>query len=521
MASQRKNNKQLVTVARALKVLRYDGTVRCERLDPITGELVPLSDAAVARALRIYNMHPSQLLRRAPTREMQSLHPNHVWQIDASLCVLYYLSNGQAVGNGLQVLDADKFYKNKPEALKRVESERVWRYVVTDHYSGSVFAHYVLGAESAVNMADAFIAAICPREVDGQRDPFCGVPQMIYMDRGAANISGAARNLFKRLRVRQEAHMPGAPWATGQVEKGQDIVERDYESSLRFQPVYSLDELNSGAYMWSRHFNASEVHSRHGKTRTDVWMTIQPEQLRVPPSAELCRTLMTHEPESRVVTQTQTVEFKGREYDVSAIEGRPVLVGEKLLMALNPYAADTAWVVDVADDGSEAMHPVPAVARNEAGFRADATVFGQGWHSRPQTALQLNQKEIERHTYDADSNEQAAQAKKRRELPFGGRIDPLRQAREARLPTPIGKRGTELVPTVQLPAIDTTPRLLPIFAAAQQLAALGVAMGAERFALLGQWYPDGQVPDDQIEALRQRLTVRAGLRVVGSDAAHD
>ena len=24
--------------------------------------------------------------------ELQSLHPNHVWQIDASLCVLYYLA---------------------------------------------------------------------------------------------------------------------------------------------------------------------------------------------------------------------------------------------------------------------------------------------------------------------------------------------------------------------------------------------------------------------------------------------
>ena len=51
---------------------------------------------------------------------LQSLHPNHVWLIDASLCVLYYL---QAEGkrSGLQVMDADKFYKNKPKALERIE----------------------------------------------------------------------------------------------------------------------------------------------------------------------------------------------------------------------------------------------------------------------------------------------------------------------------------------------------------------------------------------------------------------
>ena len=38
MAAMRKNNKRLMTVADALQVLRYDGSVRCERLDPATGE---------------------------------------------------------------------------------------------------------------------------------------------------------------------------------------------------------------------------------------------------------------------------------------------------------------------------------------------------------------------------------------------------------------------------------------------------------------------------------------------------
>ncbi|MFD1894914.1 DDE-type integrase/transposase/recombinase [Ottowia beijingensis] len=522
MAAMRKNNKRLMTVADALQVLRYDGSVRCERVDPATGEVSPLSAAAVERALRLYGVHPRQLLRPAPTTEMQSLHPNHVWQIDASLCVLYYLSNGQAVGDGLQVLDADKFYKNKPKALERVEAERVWRYVVTDHYSGALFVHYVMGAESALNLAESFIAAICQRTVGGQADPFHGVPLMVYMDRGAANTSGMARNLFRRLQVRQEAHMPGAPWATGQVEKAQDIVERKFEAALRFQPVHSLAQLNDSARCWARHFNASAEHSRHGRTRTDLWLTIAPEQLRVAPAPELCRELLTHEPVARRITQTLTVEFKGREYDLRPALQQlgDVMVGEKLLVTYNPYATASACIVEVAEDGSERLIAIPQVERNDAGLRTDAPVFGLGFAAMPQTAADRHRSEIARRTYDAATDEEAERARKAKALPFGGRIDPLRQAREAVLPTPIPKRGTPLQPTVQAPAAAAEPRLLTHFEATRELTALGVAMNPERVSQLRAWHPEG-VPEDQLATLQHRLTVRAGLRVVGGVAANE
>ena len=518
MAAMRKGGKRLMTVADALKTLRYDGTVRCERVDLSTGELLPLSANAVDRGLRIHGVHPKQLLRPAPTSEMQSLHPNHCWQIDASLCVLYYLSNGSAGTDGLQVLDADRFYKNKPKALERVAAERVWRYVVTDHYSGSLFVHYVMGAESAVNLAEAFIAAICQRTPDGRTDPFHGVPFMIYMDRGAANTSGVARNLFRRLQVRQEAHMPGAPWATGQVEKTQDIVERHFEAALRLQPVYGLDQLNAAAACWSRYFNATARHSRHGRTRTDMWLSITSQQLRVAPPPDLCRELLTHEPEQRRLTQTLTVEFKGAEYDV-----RPVLeqlgdvsVGDKLWVTRNPYSPGSACLVETDADGNERLIAVAQVERNEAGFRADAPVLGISYAAPPQTAADRNRSEVARITYDATTDAQVERARKSRALPFGGRVEPLREAREAVLPTPIPKRGDALQPTVQMP-VAPAPRLLTHFEAARALTDLGVAMTPERVTQLRAWLPDG-VPEDQLADVARRLTVRAGLRVVGGAA---
>jgi len=516
MQAMRKNNKRLMTVDDALGVLRDEGKVRCERLDAATGELVPLSASAVERALRLYCLHPRQLLRQAPTTEMRSRHPNHVWEIDASLCVLYYLSNGQAAGGGLQVLEADKFYKNKPKALERVESERVWRYVVTDHYSGCIFVNYVMGAESAVNLAESFIAAICQRTVGGQADPFHGVPFMVYMDRGAANTSGMARTLLRRLQVEQEAHMPGAPWATGQVEKGQDIVERQFESALRFQPVRSLEELNENARYWSRHFNATAEHSRHKRTRAEVWRGITPEQLRIAPPADLCRELLTHEPQERRVTNTLTVEFKGREYCLRGIvELANVNAGEQLLVTYNPYAPDSACIVEVAEDGSEKLIAVPVVTRDEAGFRSDAPVFGESYASPPRTLADANRQEVACLAYGVDTGEKVAQARKARALPFGGRIDPLRRARKAQLPIPMPKRGTALVPQVTTAAViaQAAPRLLTHFEAARELTAMGVVMDAERVGLLRAWYPQG-VPEGELPGLKQRLTVRAGLRLV-------
>jgi hypothetical protein len=319
MESLRKNGKRILSVAQAVDILRRNGEVKAEFLDPASGEVRPLSASAIARGLRTHGMHPDQLLRPAPAVEMQSLHPNHVWQIDASLCVLYYLKTGADRESGLQVMRSSVFYKNKPANLKRIENDRVWRYVVTDHYSGAVWVHYVFGAESALNISESFIAAIQPS--GDERRPVHGVPRIVMMDMGSANTSAVFLNLLKRLQVEPIAHAPENARATGQVEKAQDLVERSFESGLRFQPVASLDELNAQAAVWMTWFNGTQRHTRHGHTRYAMWATIRDEQLRLAPSVEMCRLLLTHQPESRKVNDRLRVEFggQGREWDVSGI----------------------------------------------------------------------------------------------------------------------------------------------------------------------------------------------------------
>lgn len=510
MSSHRKNAKRLMSIGQAVEVMRANGEVRAERADPATGELRPLSDSAIARALRAYGMHPDQLNRPEPAVELKSLHPNHVWQIDASMCVLYYLNTRTEAESGLQVMERDQFYKNKPANLKRIEADRVWSYEVTDHYSGAIFVHYVLGAESGANLSESFMAATQKREAD----PFHGVPFILMMDMGSANTSGLFANLARRLQVKLIAHAPGNARATGQVEKARDQIERGFEAGLRLRPVRSLAELNDQAQRWARWFNSNKVHTRHGKTRYDQWLSIAADQLRIAPPLAVCQELLTHHPEQRKVSDMLTVSFKGREYNVRQVPG--VMIGEKLAIALNPYNLDSATVVDTDADGNEVLHTIPLVERNEAGFRADANVIGEDWARPANTALEANRKAVERFAMDAQTDEQAEAARKAKAVPFGGRIDPFKVIEQAPERTFLPRRGTELAPGAV--AAQAPARVLDLFAVAAELARRGVAMNRETNELIRAWHPQG-LPETELDGLQARLQVRGGLRVVAGGGA--
>ena len=137
---------------------------------------------------------------------MRSEHPNHVWQIDASLCVLYYLKPS-AKAQGLHIMDQGEFYKNKPKNLARVMADRVWSYEITDHTSGWIYVEYVMGAESGENLCSVLINALQER---GGPDMLHGVPRILYMDPGSANTSAMTMNLCKSLGMRAPAR-----WALG------------------------------------------------------------------------------------------------------------------------------------------------------------------------------------------------------------------------------------------------------------------------------------------------------------------
>lgn len=515
VTSQRKTGKRLMSIGQAVDTMRANGEVRAERVDPATGEVFELSESAIARALRHYKLHPDQLSRPPPAVELASLHPNHVWQIDASLCVLYYLHARNDKESGLQVMDRTVFYKNKPANLKRIESDRVWSYQGTCHNSSAIAVNYVDGAESGTNLAESFIKFIQKRE----GDPFHGVPFILMMDMGSANTSGLFANLARRLDVKLIPHAPGNARATGQVENARNIIEKSFESSLRLRPVRDLAELNANAQMWARWYNANKIHSRHGKTRFDQWLTITPEQLRIAPPVDVCFELLTNTPETRTVSDTLTVSFKGGEFDVSGVPG--VMVKEKLQLTRNPYVLDAALVLLKDENGHELLHTAPPVMRNDAGFREDGNIIGEDYTRPADTVLETNRREVARVAYGADTDEQAEARRKAGAVPFGGRIDPFKLIEQAPERTYLPKRGAELVPAVTTSRTAAPERVLTIFEVATALVNAGMEMTRERRQQVAAWYPDG-MPEGELEALQARLTVRAGLRMVaGGGAAND
>ena len=159
METMRKNGKRLMTVERAVEMLVANREIDPTRVDKETGEVITLSTSTIIRALKLYKLHPDQLLQPAPVTSLQSLHPNHVWQIDASLCVLFYLPTS-GKDTGLRMMKADEFYKNKPKNVAKIEQDRVWRYVISDHCSGCLFVWYVFGGENSENLCEAYIQAM-------------------------------------------------------------------------------------------------------------------------------------------------------------------------------------------------------------------------------------------------------------------------------------------------------------------------------------------------------------------------
>ena len=521
-AATRQNGKRLLSIENGAEMMRLNGKVVAGRADTETGEIIPASASTVARALKRNGMHPEQIAAPAPYMPMRSLHPNHVWEVDASVCVVFYLDDG-----GAQLLDETVFYKNKPQNIKRIESQRVIRYAMWDKFSGTIMARYYLGAETSENLIDFFIWCTQQRHANGEAMPFHGVPVILYDDAGSANGAHLFQSLLQTLEVRHITHMPGNPRAKGGVEGTQNLIETQFESKLSFVVTSDLAWLNEKVLDFCHSFNARRKHGRHGGTRYGLWNTIRAEHLRIAPPEEIMRALPTSRVETRVAAGDLTVSFalaklKGARYDVSAVPG--VYVGCKLEISLNPYERDDRGVQFIRaraiDTGEETWSSCPPLKIGLDGIREDAPVFGDAYHSLPDTLVDSNRKELMKLAYGAETLRDAKKARFGRTPAFLGEIDPFAAEARALLPSYLPKRGTELnVPSpVQ---VEAKPYTL-IEAMRWAVGRLRRALTPEEAAWVRETWPEG-VPEPELETLLARLqgqeeiepvAATSGLRLV-------
>ncbi|CAH0144913.1 hypothetical protein [Pseudomonas brassicacearum] len=369
--------------------------------------------------------------------------------------------------------------------------------MITDHTSGTLYVEYVLGAESAENLCSVLINAMQKRS---ESDPFHGVPWVLMTDPGAAMTSGIFRNLCRVLSVDLMIHRPGNARAKGQVEQAHNIVEREFESALKFQAATSLEQINAWAGQWMRYFNGTSIHTRTRRTRYGVWQLIKPEQLRLAPSVEVCRELAVSTPENRKVSNLLRVSFRGSQFDVSSVPD--VMVGDQLLITRNCWRdKDSAIAVLVGDDGRECYHVIERVGVDAFGFAESSAMLGERYKRHAETPAQVSRKVLEQIATGTSNQADAQAARKSKAVPFGGLIDPHKHVNDTVLPAYLPRRGTHL--DFNAPTVEIAP-LSHVEAAKLLRPRLGNLWSAQMFGWLLTRFPEG-VPQEQIEAVEAEL----------------
>ena len=493
------------------------------------GLTVNVGPGRVAALLRAQRLDAKTQASARNTQRLRSLHPNHVHQIDPSLCLVYYMDGQQ------RVMDAKTFNKNKPASMDKVRL-KVWRYVRYDHASGSIDVRYFEAAGE--NQASLFEFLMWTWARQDSRVS-CGVPKFLLWDKGSAMTSAGIRRLLDALGVQHETHAAGHAWAKGGVENANWIVERHFESRLRDEPVDTVEQLNASAAAWVRDYGAnamahidSRIQRDDGRkhVRDDLFALIAhyPGALVELPERDACAWFMRGKDDTRIVkgghisfahpqtgkSELYSLQPWAKEFaNGEKVRVSPLLLGDGLLRVEIDRYGQAPLHVDVA----------PERAFDDFGRPLSAAVLGEEYKSAPHTAAQEAAKKIAQAAYGTGTSlDKAEQLKTKNVRPFQHLNDGAGVVAHTHLGK--GELPTRLLPealpikTADLAALRSQHAVatITVFEAARKLVKEeGLVMTAELIATLKSLHPDGTVSEDQIKPLAARLTVRAGLRVVG------
>ncbi len=490
------------------------------------GLTVNVTAGRIATLMRAKRLDVKAQTNARNHQRQRSLHPNHVHQIDPSLCLIYYMGGKQCV------MREEEFNKNKPVAMEKVKL-KVWRYVRYDHASGCIDARYFEAAGE--NQRSLFDFLLYTWGVSAKRVSH-GVPKMLLWDKGSANTSAGIKRLLDALGVHHETHATHHAWVKGGVENANWIVERHFESRLRDEPVTTIEQLNASAENWVRDYNAnvmphidSRVRRDDGQphVRDDLWNLIShtPDVLIEMPARAVCSYFMRGKEDTRQIrdghiTFVHPQSGKSELYSLQAwakdfANGEKVRVSPMLL-------GDRVLRVEIDRYGQDPLHieVTPEIEFDVYGRPLSAVVLGEERKTAPHTAAMEASKIIAQTAFGSDASLADADAKRAKNArPFahfndGKGIVAHSHLGQADLPARLLPQA-QVIKTIDMAAVRAAQavRTLTQFEAAQALVAKGMTLNAELIATLKNQYEDG-VPEDQLDALHARLTVRGGLRVV-------
>lgn len=511
--SVRDNGKQTMHTPVARSVLEANGLP------------VGVSNAHLNRLMRDRGLNVETQVAASPAQKLRYPHPNHTHQVDPSLCLVYYL-------NGRQYIMEDReFYKNKLENYAKVKF-KVFRYAMWDGASGAIQPWYTEAAgESQASLFNFLMYAWSKQ--DGRL--FHGVPKVLIWDKGSANQSHAIRNLLKSLEVEAITHEAGNSRAKGGVENANNIIETQFESRLRFEPVDSIDELNAAALAWSEGYNANLIPGQDTRLRReglampvaryDLWQRIRSEELRLLPEVEVCRALMVGKEEERKVDGHENITFRHpkadrtQTYCLKGMDG--VNVGDMVSVRPLVYGDDAIQVELARFDGEPLIYRVePEREYDGYGNPLSAAVPGEGYKSHAQTPAEVAGQAMDELAFPGQDADQARQKKV---VPFGGAIKSHSYLKDVEQPSYLQRPGVEIeAPAHAAPA---APRMLDSTVVMLRVRSeLGRNLTAEENQFMTARFAAG-VPEDQLDALIdqfknppqaevQPLRAAGGLRAV-------
>jgi len=518
----RQNGKQTLPLGVALNVA------------DINGAEINVSQSQVARLLRQRRMDTVTVGASRTTGELRSEFANHVHQIDPSLCLLYYMGGRQ------HLMTEQKFYKNKQENYAKIKL-KVWRQVRWDHFSGVLDVRYFESAGESQAMLFEFLMWTWSKQ-EGRLNH--GVPKLLLWDKGSANTSHGIQNLLDALDVKHETHAQGHSWAKGGVENANNIVETQFESRLRFEPVESIAELNAAALSWARDWNANlikHVDSRLVRAsgtpmvRDDLWSLIlrTPGALVELPSREVCQWFMAGREKERQVNNL-AISFahpelgRAARYDLRAwaefvhnrqkLNVTPLLLRDGLLRVEIPRAGAESLVVEVQ----------PVRDFDEAGRNMAAQMIGEGYTRMPESASEAIARRLAIAAYgDGTTVDGAETLREKNTRPFahlndGKGLTAHSHLGETELPARLlpvaGEVSTDAVRAAGRAVREVQLEPLNHVQAATRLRALvGSSWTAEHFAWLAQRYPNG-VQEDALDSIAAEINSgrpMQALRAVG------
>ncbi|STB70181.1 DDE-type integrase/transposase/recombinase [Chromobacterium violaceum] len=484
-----------------------------------------VSNSQLNRLIRDRKLNVAAQRCADPVQALRAPHPNHTHEIDPSLCLVYYLKGRQHI-----MRDRD-FYKNKLENFAKVKF-KVWRYVLYDKASGVIVPWYCESAGENQHKLFEFLM-FAWGEQPGRL--FQGLPRFLLWDKGSANTSAAIKNLCRALGVETLEHQAGQARVKGGVEGANNIVETQFESRLRFEPVDSIEQLNRAAAAWSLAWNANLIPGQDTRlhrdgladpiARIDLWQRIQPQQLLLLPPVEVCKAFMTAKEETRKVRPDLSISFKHPQaertatYSLRGLDG--VSVGDEVRINAMVFGDCAIQVSVPAYNGADRVYQVePERAYDDYGQPLSAPVIGESYKAMPQTAIEQAAHAMDEQAYPGLSTAEAEAARAKRVTPFEGGLAAHSYLQDIELPAYLPRRGTEH--QLSAPAIEYPP--LTVIEAAKQLkqrvSAAGGEWTADRFQWLAQRYPAG-VPEDQLDAIVAELCgpatgSKTPLRVVKS-----